>query len=43
VVKLWPVSRAVNSVPDNGPALLEKAVDVASLTAEEAVVDVNPA
>ena len=42
-VRLWPVSRAVNSVRNNGSYLLEPAVDVAPLTPAEAEVDVNPA
>jgi hypothetical protein len=42
-VRLWPVSRAVNSVRNNGPELLTEAVDVAPLTAAETAVDVNPA
>ena len=41
-VRLWPVSRAVNSVRNNGPELLTEAVDVAPLTAVEAAVDVKP-
>ena len=43
VVRLWPVSRAVNSVRNNGPELLVEAIDVAPLTPAEAAVDVNPA
>ena len=42
-VCFWPVSRAVNSVRNNGPELLKEAVDVAPLTAAEATVDSNPA
>ncbi len=43
VVRLWPVSRAVNSVRNNGPQLLDEAVDVAPLTPAEERADVNPA
>jgi putative SOS response-associated peptidase YedK len=39
--RLWPVSRAVTSVRNNGPELLTEAVDVAPLTPAEAAVDVN--
>ncbi len=42
-VRLWPVSRAVNSVRNNGPELLVQAIDAAPLTAAEALVDINPA
>ena len=43
VVRLWPVSRAVNSVRNNGARLLDEAVDVALLTPAEETADVNPA
>jgi hypothetical protein len=43
VLRLWPVSRAVNSVRNNGAELLVPMVDAAPLTAEEAAVEVNPA
>ena len=42
-VRLWPVSRAVNSVRNNGPELLVQAIDAAPLTPAEALVDINPA
>ena len=42
-VRLWSVSRAVNSVRNNGPELLVQATDAAPLTAAEALVDINPA
>ena len=38
-VRLWPVSRAVNSVRNNGPELLDTATDVAPLTPAEAFVE----
>ena len=42
-VRLWPVSRAVNSVRNNGPELLVQAIDAAPLTPAEALLDINPA
>ena len=42
-VRLWPVSRAVNSVRNNGPKLLVQAIDAAPLTPAEALLDINPA
>ena len=42
-VRLWPVSRTVNSVRNNGPELLNEATDVAPLTPAEALVDISPA
>ncbi len=42
-LRLWPVSRAVNNVRNNGPELLTEALDVAPLTPAEAAVDINPA
>ena len=42
-VRLWPVSRAVNSVRNNGPELLVQAIDAAPLTPAEVLLDINPA
>ena len=42
-VRLWPVGRAVNSVRNNGPELLNETTDVASLTPAKVLVDINPA
>ena len=42
-VRLWPVSRAVNNVRNNGPELLEPMADPGPETAEEAAADINPA
>ena len=43
VVWLWPVSRAVNSVRNNGPTLLLPMVDSAPQTPAEEADDLNPA
>ena len=43
VVRLWPVSRAVNSVRNNGPELLAPMTDPAPQTPVEALEDLNPA
>jgi hypothetical protein len=43
VVRLWPVSRAVNSVRNNGAGLLVPIVDPGPQTPDEAAVDLNPA
>ncbi len=42
-VRLWPVSRTVNSVRNNGAELLHNMTDVAPLTPADAAVDINPA
>ena len=42
-VRLWPVSRAVNSVRNNGPELLTHLVDPGPEKPEEAALDINPA
>ena len=42
-VRLWPVSRAVNSVRNNGPELLAPMADPGPETAEEAATDINSA
>ena len=43
VVRLWPVSRAVNIVRNNGPELLTPMVDLAPQTSAEVLEDLNPA
>ena len=43
VVRLWPISRAVNNVRNNGPELLEPTVDARIETAAGAAADLNPA
>ena len=43
VVRLWPVSRAVNSVRNNGPQLLDRTEDAGAETPEQAALDINPA
>ena len=42
-VRLWPVSRAVNNVRNNGPELLQPVIDAGPETPEEAALDANPA
>ena len=42
VVRLWPVSRAVNNVRNDGPELLRPMVDPAPQTPSEAAKDLNP-
>ena len=42
-VRLWPVSRAVNNVRNNGRGLLDDVVDPGTETKEEAAFDVSPA
>ena len=42
-VWVWPVSRAVNNVRNNGPELLAPMADAGPETAEEAALDVNSA
>ncbi len=42
-LRLWPVSRAVNNVRNNGPALLAPMADPGPETAAEARLDINPA
>ena len=42
-VRLWPVSRAVNSVRNNGPELLATMADPGPESSADAVWDVNPA
>ncbi len=43
IVRLWPVSQAVNSVRNNGPELLTPMVDPAPRTLVEALEDLDPA
>lgn len=43
VLRLWPVSRAVNSVRNNGAELLDKIDDPAALPASDAPGGANPA
>ena len=42
-VRMWPVSRAVNSVGNNGADLLVPMNDPGAECAAEAAVNVNPA
>ncbi len=43
VLRLWPVSRAVNSVRNNGAELLDRIDDPAALPASDAPAGANPA
>ena len=43
VLQLWPVSRAVNSVRNNGPALLDQVDDPAAPPRSGAPAGANPA
>ena len=43
VVRLWPVSRLVNSVRNDGPHLLDEVADPGPQTAQDAAADINPA
>ena len=43
VLRLWPVSRAVNSVRNNGPDLLDKVDDPAAPPPSDAPAGANPA
>lgn len=43
LVRLWAVSRAVNSVRNNGPELLVSSADPEPETLAEAAVNLNPA
>lgn len=43
ILRLWPVSRAVNSVRNNGPELLAPMGDPGPQDPDEAAMDVNPA
>jgi putative SOS response-associated peptidase YedK len=43
VVRVWPISRAVNSVRNNGAELMVPIEDPGPQTAAEVTIDLNPA